>query len=108
MDVTIHTAMIRTPILQNLYHIIAASVFGCVLLLWVVCYIFDLTGIGITSQLIVGSLFVIISFWAVWVVKVFYDMVSWWTDIYQRVEVASKLLEQTRADIKEIKLINRS
>jgi len=84
---------------------ISAVVFVCTLFLWAAYHVFDLGTVGITTQWIIGSLFVIISAWTVWVVKTLYNMVFWWTDILQRVDTAQTLLEQTHQDLKEIKSI---
>jgi len=108
MDVEIHTAMIHISSTHKSCrrgYIASGILFVSIMLLWIACQIFELSAAGLTAQLVVGTLFVMVSAWTVWVIKTLYSMVSWWTDLYQRVDAATKLLEQTNQDIKEIKSI---
>ena len=45
--------------------------------------------------------------WCIWVVRTFRNIMTWWIDIQQKVDSACHLLNETKHDIKEIKLIKQ-
>lgn len=46
--------------------------------------------------------------WSLWVVRTFRNIMTWWIDIQHKVDSACHLLNETKHDIKEIKLINQT
>jgi high-affinity Fe2+/Pb2+ permease len=108
MDAEIHTAMNPITLTHKRCRYIystSAIVFVSSFVVWMLYQLTMLSDLGITAQIIIGTLFVIISFWAIWVASTLYRMVAWWADMYNRVAHASELLAQTRQDLKELKSI---
>lgn len=44
--------------------------------------------------------------WSLWAVRTLYAIITWWIDIKEKVSEAVDMLQDTRADIKDIKSIN--
>ena len=41
--------------------------------------------------------------WCLWIVRTFRNIMTWWVDLQLSIEHASKLLEDTKQDLKDIK-----
>ena len=41
--------------------------------------------------------------WWVWIMKKLYDIAHWWFELHHHVNIATQLLQETKADIKDIK-----
>ena len=41
--------------------------------------------------------------WWVWIMKKIYDIAHWWMQLHHHVDTATQLLQETKADIKDIK-----
>lgn len=63
--------------------------------------------IGYTKELILSLGTTCCILWSVWVVRTFLNIVTWWTDIQHKVSCACNLLEETKQEIKELKLIKQ-
>ena len=44
--------------------------------------------------------------WWAWVMKKLYDIAHWWMTLHHHVETAAQLLQETKADIKDIKRLS--
>ena len=45
--------------------------------------------------------------WWVWILKKLYDIARWWFELHHHVTIASQLLYETKADLKELKSIKQ-
>ena len=44
--------------------------------------------------------------WWAWVMKKLYDIAHWWFELHHNVAIATQLLQETKADIKDIKRLS--
>ena len=44
--------------------------------------------------------------WWLWVMKKLYDIAHWWLELHHHVNIATQLLQETKADIKDIKRLS--
>jgi|Laugrespbdmm15sd_2_1035082.scaffolds.fasta_scaffold01147_9 hypothetical protein len=43
--------------------------------------------------------------WWMWILKKIYDIATWWLELHHHLTIATQLLHETKADIKDIKKI---
>ena len=44
--------------------------------------------------------------WWMWIIKKLYDIATWWIELHHHVTTATQLLQETKADIKDIKRLS--
>jgi hypothetical protein len=44
--------------------------------------------------------------WWMWIMKKLYDIAHWWCELHHHVNTATQLLQETKADIKDIKRLS--
>ncbi len=83
-----------------------ASAVGLLVFLAIYSIVVHVPGFSATKELILtlGGTFTVL--WCLWVVRVFRDILLWWTDLQVNIDYATRLLEDTKQDIKELKSIN--
>jgi hypothetical protein len=83
------------------------EVAGISLLVFLAVYsiVTHVPGYTLNKELVIaaGASFSVL--WCLWIVRTFRNIMTWWTDLQLSIDHATKLLEETKQDLKEIKSI---
>jgi hypothetical protein len=84
------------------------EVAGVSLLVFLAVYsiVVHVPGYTLGKELLIASGATFTVMWCLWVVRTFRNIMLWWADLQLNIDCATKLLEETKQDIKEIKSIN--
>ncbi len=81
---------------------------GVSLLVFLAVYsiVMHVPGYTLGKELLIATGATFSVMWCLWVVRVFRNIMTWWADLQLNIDYTTKLLEETKQDIKEIKSIN--
>ena len=74
-------------------------------LLAVYSIVVHVPGYTLSKEILIASGASFFVLWCLWIVRTFRNIMTWWADLQLSIEHASKLLEETKQDLKEIKSI---
>jgi len=84
------------------------EVAGITLLVFLAVYsiVIHVPGFSLSKDILIalGASFSVL--WCLWAVRTFRNIMTWWADLQLSIEHATKLLEETKQDLKDIKSIN--
>lgn len=85
------------------------EVAGISVLVFIIVYsiLLHVPGYTFSKEILIATGVSISVLWCLWVVRVFRNIITWWTDLQLSIDNATRLLEETKADIKNIKSINQ-